>query len=210
MAKEPNGKTDLLLVVDRAGSMAKIKSDMEGGLAQFFADQREQPGEVRVTLVQFDTEYQELFTRVPIGSVVDPIIIPRSNTALHDAVGRSVVTLGERLADLPPADQPNTVIVVIITDGWENASREWTAGRVKELVQAQTRDFGWTFVYLGANQDAVLIAEGLGIRPDAALTYTASAGGVAGSLAATLAAVTRTRAGEQFGYDDADRDAAGR
>ena len=98
---------------------------------------------------------------------------PRGSTALHDAMVRLIGEAGAELAALPEDQRPGTVLVAVLTDGHENASREATGAMVKALVERQQSQWGWQFTYLGANQDAVLTAHGLGIRAEDALTYAA-------------------------------------
>ena len=98
---------------------------------------------------------------------------PRGSTALHDAMVRLIGEAGAELAALPEDQRPGTVLVAVLTDGHENSSREATGAMVKELVERQQSQWGWQFTYLGANQDAVLTAHGLGIRAEDALTYAA-------------------------------------
>ena len=168
--------SDLTLIgvlVDRSGSMTTCRTDMEGGLNTFLAEQATQPGQLDVTLAQFDTEYELVWepTRVTDGNVALYTLVPRGNTALLDAMGRFVTEIGEALAAKPDSERPGKVIVCICTDGHENSSRDWAKGQVKELVQQQINDYGWEFVFLGANMDAVAEAGGLGIPRHSTLTF---------------------------------------
>jgi hypothetical protein len=124
-------------------------------------------------------------------------------TALYDAVGSKVTEFGKTLAAMPEDERPGTVIVAIVTDGFENSSREYTAKNVKEIIKHQADVYGWTFTYLGANQDAVFVAEGLGISAGAALTYnTANLHDMTQTFSGF---VTNTRSGLVNTYTDADR-----
>jgi hypothetical protein len=160
--------TDLTVVLDRSGSMSQIQSDAEGGLNAFVAEQKKVPGECRFTLVQFDHEYEFVHKAVPIASVPHLELKPRGNTALLDAVGRAITETGERLAATPEADRPGLVVFVILTDGIENASCEFSRAKVKEMIEHQQTAYKWQFTYLGANQDAFGEAAGLGVRGAAA------------------------------------------
>ncbi|WP_230117168.1 VWA domain-containing protein [Arthrobacter sp. Bi83] len=105
---------------------------------------------------------------------VPPLVLqPRGSTALHDAMVRLIGEAGAELAAMPAHERPGTVLVAVLTDGHENASREANGAMVKGLVERQQMQWGWQFTYLGANQDAVLTAQGLGIRAEDALTYAA-------------------------------------
>lgn len=197
--------TALLLIVDRSGSMADIAEDMEGGIRTLLDEQAAQPGRLTVDFVRFDDKYEH------VAKLADPAkvkvkISPRGSTALLDAVGRAVTEFGETLAAMPEEERPGTVLVAIVTDGLENASKEWTGAAVKALVEQQTADYSWTFTYLGANQDAISVAHHIGINPSAALTYgTADVAAMATSLSGY---VTTTRStGVAAAYSVEDRDA---
>ena len=172
-------KTLIAALLDRSGSIASIREDISGAYDSFVADQRKVPGECLFTLAQFDTHYDEVYTDVPVAEVPPLNLVPRGMTALFDATGKLITSVGERLAALPEEERPGTVIVVIMTDGLENASREWTADSVKSLIEQQKEQYGWEFVYLGADQDAIKVASGMGIRGDSAMTYTRGQAGEA-------------------------------
>ena len=155
--------TDITLVVDRSGSMDAIQSDAEGGVNAFIEKQVNEPGEALLTLVQFDTEYEFLQKGVPIDKVPQYQLRPRGATALLDAVGRAINETGERLAKMPEQNRPGLVIFVIMTDGLENSSREFTKSQVKEMIEEQQNKYNWHFTFLGADQDAFAEARGLGI-----------------------------------------------
>ncbi|QSR25109.1 VWA domain-containing protein [Nocardioides aromaticivorans] len=163
--------THLYFLLDRSGSMQSIKTDTEGGFAAFVAEQQAQPGECRVTLAQFDNEYDVVFAGVPVADVPPLDLQPRGSTALLDAMGRLVTTAGAELAALPEDERPGTVIVAIMTDGHENASQEWTHPAIRALVEQQTNDYAWQFLYMGADQDAIEVGTRLGVRPEASVTY---------------------------------------
>jgi hypothetical protein len=197
--------TDITVVLDRSGSMASLRKDMEGGFDQFVKEQGEQPGKCLLTLTQFDDKYEVVYTGKPISEVPPLTLIPRGRTALLDAIGRTITTTGERLAALGEDDRPGNVIFMIITDGLENASREWNRDRVLEAVTRQTNEFNWTFTYLGANQDAIAVGGGIGVAAASTMDYDASAKGAQSMYAAASAAVTRTRGGGQFDYTEDER-----
>ena len=163
--------THIYLLLDRSGSMQSIKADTEGGFAAFVEEQKRTPGACRVTLAQFDNHYEVVYADRPIADVPPLDLQPRNMTALHDAMGRLITDAGARLAALPEDQRPGTVIVAIMTDGLENASKEWTGAAIKALVEQQTGTWGWTFLYMGADQDAIEVGESLGIARDHAVTY---------------------------------------
>jgi Mg-chelatase subunit ChlD len=151
---------DRVFILDRSGSMESCRDDTIGGFNSFLRDQQTLGG--TLSLIQFDHEYQVTYASKPIGDV-EPLTSetfqPRGSTALLDAIGR---TIKEATAATPS--------VVILTDGQENASREYTKAHIKDLIEQKTKD-GWTFAYLGANQDAFAEADSLGIAPGCTMNY---------------------------------------
>lgn len=183
----------LYFLLDRSGSMQTIKADTEGGFDAFIAEQRQtQAGECRVTLAQFDNEYTEVYADAPLADVRPLDLAPRGATALLDAIGRLVTTAGQRLALLPEDQRPGTVIVAIMTDGHENSSREWSHPAIKALVEQQSQDYGWQFLYMGADQDAIEVGASIGVAADHAVTY--GRGQAAAAMRATSSKVAGMRA----------------
>jgi uncharacterized protein YegL len=156
--------TDITLVVDRSGSMEQIRDDAEGGVNTFIADQAKEPGEALLTLVQFDTEFEFLHKGVPISQVPKYKLVPRGGTALLDAVGRAINETGERLSKMAEQDRPGLVIFVVMTDGEENSSKEFSKAQIKDMIERQQETYKWHFNFLGANQDAFAEAGGMGIQ----------------------------------------------
>lgn len=167
---DPN-LTHLYFLLDRSGSMQSIKSDTEGGFAAFVEEQRRTDGECRVTLAQFDNHYDVVYADRPIADVPPLELVPRGSTALLDAMGRLVTDAGAGLAALPEERRPGTVIVAIMTDGLENASQEWTHPAIKALVEQQTNQYGWQFMYMGADQDAIEVGRNIGVAAANSITY---------------------------------------
>lgn len=202
--------THIVVVADRSGSMQSIKDDMNGGIREFLREQASQPGELTVSVVAFDTKIEEPFVFMPAQDVIDgdDIIQPRGGTALHDAIGRSITSTGEVLAKMDEDNRPEHVIVLIITDGQENASREWTGDGVKKAVTEQTEKYGWEFVFLGANLDAVEVGGGYGIPKGSTITFAANAGGTDSVLRGMSGYVSKTRSGKAAEFSDEDRAAA--
>lgn len=184
--------TDITLVVDRSGSMEAIRQDAMGGVNRFILDQAEKPGDAVLTLVQFDTEYEFVHRAVPIKSVPPYVLTPRGGTALLDAVGRAINETGERLANMPEANRPGLVVFVVMTDGEENSSKEFSKTQIKEKISHQQDKYGWQFVFLGANQDAFAEAGAMGMQAQAAANFTP--GKVLHAMAAASASVGRMRA----------------
>ena len=157
-------KTHITMVLDRSGSMGKIASDAEPAVNKFVEDQKKVVGKCTFTLVQFDNKYEIPYNGVDIQEVKEIKLRPRSMTALLDAVGRAINETGEFLDKMKEEDRPDKVIVVIMTDGLENASCEFKKGQVNGMVKHQQEVYNWEFVYLGANQDAFKEAQDLGIN----------------------------------------------
>ena len=145
--------TDITLVVDRSGSMEQVREDAEGGVNSFIEQQVKEPGEALLTLVQFDTEYEFVHKGVPITEVPRYQLVPRGMTALLDAVGRAINETGERLAKMDDRDRPGLVVFVVMTDGLENSSKEFSKSDVKAMIERQQDKYNWHFTFLGANQD---------------------------------------------------------
>jgi len=180
---DPN-YTAMLLVIDRSGSMTAIRDDMVGGLTTMLADQAAEPGLLTVDIVTFDNEIEYSRTMADPAAVAIELD-PRGGTALFDAIGFATSRFGAILAALPEHARPDTVQVVVVTDGEENSSCEYTADAVRRIVTRQTKSYGWDFVFLGANQDAVLTGAALGFAADSSLSYSVDAehvGGMTGFL----------------------------
>ncbi len=163
--------TDITLMIDRSGSMESIREDAQGGVNAFVREQAQQPGDALLTLVQFDTEYEFIHKGKRIGKVPTFQLVPRGATALLDAVGRAINETGERLAKMPEADRPGLVVFVIVTDGEENSSHEFTKTQIKDKITHQQTAYNWQFTFLGANQDAFAEAGGMGIDAAGAANY---------------------------------------
>jgi hypothetical protein len=163
--------TEIVVVLDRSYSMMSCRSAMEEGLNAFVNKQKQESGETRFTLVKFDDFYEIELAGVDIKSVGHCALEPRGNTALLDAVGKTIVDTGARLAVLKEEGRPGLVVIVIVTDGEENSSKEFKLEDVKALTKQQTETYNWQFTYLGANQDAFGVAQGMGLAAAGAANY---------------------------------------
>lgn len=169
--------TDINIVLDRSGSMESIKSDTIGGFNSFLNEQKKVAGEATITLVQFDDIYEEVYKAIPLESAPllnNDTFIPRNTTALLDAIGKTIVQTGKRLAAMNEDVRPEKVIFVILTDGLENASREYRIEQINQMISHQRDAYKWEFIFLGANQDAISTASQMGISQANALTYAAN------------------------------------
>ncbi|WP_405167613.1 VWA domain-containing protein [Nocardia sp. NBC_01499] len=202
--------TLIAVLLDRSGSMQSIKSDTEGGFAAFIDEQRTVPKTIEVTLARFDTEYECVYANRPLAQVPPLDLQPRGMTALYDAVGRLVTDVGAELAKRSEQDRPGTVIVVVLTDGHENSSKEWSHTAVKSLITQQQDVYDWNFLFLGANMDAVAIGAQMGFDPGNSITYAAAPQGVSGVFRAASASSARLqtapREAKRGGFTDAERE----
>jgi uncharacterized protein YegL len=171
--------TEIVVLLDRSGSMQHGKTDHEGGLLSFVEDQQQLPGDVRFTLIQFDNvdPCESLYAGVPIGEVGQITLIPRGGTPLLDAIGLGVAHVVERLQ----GSQPDQVVVMIITDGEENSSREYTRDQIKQMITEYETSHRWKFLYLGADVDAFAEAGGLAIASGTALKMAKTSSGIRGA-----------------------------
>lgn len=168
------GWTELVFILDRSGSMQGLESDTIGGFNAMLEKQKKQPGEAFVSTVLFDDETQVLHDRLRLNKVkpiTEKDYYVRGCTALLDAVGGAIHHIGNIHKYARPEDVPAHTLFVITTDGMENASRRYAARQVKEMIRRQKEKYGWEFLFLGANIDAVETAGRLGICPDRAVNY---------------------------------------
>ena len=186
--------------------MESIRSDMEGGIKELVQDQVTQPGACYVTLAQFDTEYELLYHAMPAREVTGYQLIPRGRTALLDAIGRTIGEVRGWIDQALVDRRPDQVVFAVVTDGMENASREWSRQKVMDAVKEQT-EAGWHFSFLGANQDAIQEGRSVGVRGASAMTFDASAPGVAAAMSSLGASVRRLRSGADSAlkYTDKER-----
>ncbi|MBQ9210120.1 MAG: VWA domain-containing protein [Clostridia bacterium] len=166
--------TELVMILDRSGSMAGLESDTIGGYNSMLRKQRAAEGEVLVSTVLFDNVSELLYDRVPLADLplmTEKEYYVRGCTALLDAVGAAIQHIGNVHKYAREEDRPEKTIFVITTDGMENASRSYTYAQVKKLVERQKEQYGWEFLFLGANIDAIETAGRFGITPDRAANY---------------------------------------
>lgn len=203
--------TDITVVLDRSGSMSSVADDTIGGFNRFLADQKAVPGFATITLVQFDDQYDVVIDAKPIAdaaALTRETFVPRGSTALLDAIGKTIVRTGQRLAAMSEGDRPANVLFVIITDGFENASREYSRDKVFAQISEQRSKYNWQFMFLGANQDAIAEATKLGMSAGSSLTYANNAAGNVAAYQSVTRAVTQCRvSGDALAFNASDRDA---
>lgn len=171
--------TELVFILDKSGSMAGLERDTIGGFNSMLEKQKQVEGECRITTVLFDNRYQLLHDRIDIRAV-SPMTEREyqvgGSTALLDAVGRTIQKLVSVQKNTAEEYRAGNVMFVIITDGEENSSREYSAEKIKAMIEEEKR-YGWEFVFLGANIDAVETAGRFGIDPDRAVDYVPDSAG---------------------------------
>ncbi|HAE43869.1 MAG TPA: hypothetical protein DCG34_13300 [Clostridiales bacterium] len=196
--------TEIVFILDRSGSMSGLESDTIGGYNAMLKRQQEEDGEAIVTTVLFDDEYQLLHDRFNIKwikPITEKEYYVGGSTALLDAMGKSIqkiINVQKNTSDDQKADK---VLFVITTDGMENASREYSYGRIKKMVEHQKEKYGWEFIFLGANIDAVLTAERFGIEHDRSANYHADGEGTRLNFEAVSNVVSDLRASKSISKD---------
>ena len=189
--------TELVMILDRSGSMGGLESDTIGGYNSMLKKQREAEGEVLVSTVLFDDRSEVLYDRVPLEKMpqmTEKEYYVRGCTALLDAVGGAVRHIGNVHKYAREEDRPEKTIFVITTDGLENASREYSCERVKKMIERQKEKYGWEFLFLGANIDAVETAGQIGISADRAANFHSDRRGTALNYEVLADAVCEMRA----------------
>jgi len=204
--KTKSARRELIIITDRSGSMSRIASDMEGALKKLLEDQEKE--NLFVTYVRFDDVYEEVFFEKPAKDVKKIPIQPRNMTALLDAIGKTLNTVERRSSEKEKKDRADKVLFVIVTDGLENASREFSRAQVFEMIEKAKRDNKWDFMFIGANQDSIAEGASLGIARGSSLNYAASAKGVRGMSHAVSSYTSAYFAGDAAEFSDEDRAAA--
>lgn len=196
-----NDLTELVLILDRSGSMSGLETDTIGGFNSMLDKQRSATGNALVTTVLFDHDYEVLHNRLPLQSVApitDKEYFVRGNTALLDAVGKTILNISALHKNMAQAEVPSKVLFVITTDGFENASREFTYRQIKIMIEEHKSRYDWEFIFLGANIDAAKEAGRFGISEDHSVQYHNDAKGVALNFEVVSEAVTTIRAGKKL------------
>ena len=196
--------TELVFILDRSGSMQGLEGDTIGGFNAMIEKQKKEPGEAFVSTVLFDDQTEVLHDRVKVSDV-QPITgkeyYVRGCTALLDAVGGAIHHIGNIHKYARPEDVPEHTLFVITTDGMENASRCYSARRVKEMIQRQKEKYGWEFLFLGANIDAAREAARFGIGADRSVNYKCDEEGTALNYEVISAAVCSVRSAQPLSAD---------
>ena len=198
---EKNNITELVFILDRSGSMAGLESDTIGGFNAMIEKQKKEDGEAWVSTILFDHVSEVLHDRLKLADVpkmTERDYTVRGCTALLDAIGSAIRHIGNIHRYARPEDVPAHTLFVITTDGMENASKEFSSDEVKALIQKQKERYGWEFLFLGANIDAVETAKHFGISEDRAVTYHSDSAGTALNYAVVAEAVSDVRANRKL------------
>jgi Mg-chelatase subunit ChlD len=206
--------THITVILDRSGSMESIREDVIGGFNAFLREQQATEGRATLSLVQFDTQnaYEVLhnFKLVQEVAPLTPATYrPRAGTPLLDAMGRGIKELERQIIGMRSEDRPEQVLVVIITDGMENASQEFTHARVRQMILEKQELVGWQFVYLSADIGAVAEAvEQWGVRANRAMAFDKTAQGSQDAFASVSSNVRSMRRKERLDMEFSEEDRA--
>ena len=190
--------TELVFILDRSGSMSGLERDTIGGFNSMLEKQKKESGEAFVTTVLFDDKYKLLHDRNDIkrvNAITEKEYYVRGSTALLDAIGITINNIGIALSDTNKEERPGKVLFVIITDGMENSSREFSYEKIKEMVEHQKSKYAWDFIFLGANIDAIMTAGSFGISADRAANFVSDSSGTQLNYRVVSEAVSSIRKG---------------
>lgn len=190
--------TEIAVVIDESGSMDGLTDETISSFNKFLADQQALPGDATMTITLFNTNHRQLCVGKPLKEV-KPLgkgeYKANGYTALLDAIGITIDTVGKKLAEMSEAERPNKVVVVIITDGEENSSKEYKPAQIKAKVEEQQSKYAWVFLFLGANIDAFKVGSAMGVPQAQVAQYAANAQGLRGAYGQTSHAVASVRSG---------------
>ena len=199
--KKKNNIVDVVFILDRSGSMGGLESDTIGGFNSMLEKQRKIDCKAFITTVLFDDQYELLHDRVNIAKVnniTEKEYFVRGSTALLDAIGKTIAKEKAIQDTLGKNEKADKVLFVIITDGLENASREYNSSTVKKLIETQKEKYGWEFLFLGANIDAIETANTIGINAERAVNYKSDSIGTKKNYDTLNKAVEEVRSGKEL------------
>ena len=191
------GLTELVFILDRSGSMSGLEADTIGGFNSLIEKQKKEEGEAYISTILFNDIAEVLYDRVPLKKIEpmnDRQYYVRGCTALLDAVGGAIHHIGNIHKYAREEDRPEKTLFIITTDGMENASRRYTYEKVRQMIEHEKEKYGWEFLFLGANMDAVAAAGRFGIRANRAVTYECDGAGTQLNYNVISETVSRVRA----------------
>lgn len=174
-------KADISIILDRSGSMFSAVNETIEGFNSFLNSNKKNSNESRISLIQFDHEYQQNYEAIPIEDAKylnNDNYTPRGSTALLDAIGKTIKNTSRRIKKLDDKDKPGKVFIVIITDGYENSSSQYSYKEINKMIRKKEDKKKWEFVYLGAGQDAIMEGEKFGVRKERAMMFKKSEVGI--------------------------------
>ena len=186
----------IICILDRSGSMSKLAEDTIGGYNSFLEQQKKEPGKAEVTTIIFDDKYEKIVDAVDLKKVPELTsaeYYARGNTALLDAVGRTIMEVAGKMEKERICPAKRRVLVLIMTDGKENASEEYDKGTVKSLIESTTNEYKWNYIFMGANIDSVSEAASIGIKSHHAADYAHNRAGIRESFSKMGAAAREMR-----------------
>lgn len=205
--------THISVILDRTGSMASIRDDIIGGFNTFLNEQKDQPGEATLTLVQFDSkdpfEVIHHFEQIKdIPELTHKTYRPRASTPLLDAIGRGINDLEKSLAELREEDRPSRVMMVVITDGRENSSREFRKDQIEKMIKERIDKDDWQFVFLSSDLAAIGDARSVGVRGESTLLFRKNGKGTSKAWASLSSRTSdyRSARNKRVDFDQKDRE----
>ena len=191
--------THMSVLLDRTGSMESIRDDTIGGFNAFLEEQQKQPGQATLTLVQFDTQdpYEIVHRMKPIKDVpglTRATFVPRAATPLLDAFGRGINDLEKSILEMPQDERPSRVILVVISDGQENSSREFRKEQIVKMIREKQEQYDWQFVFLSADLDAIGDATTYGVQAGSAMAFDKNSQGTSAAWKSVSAHIADYRA----------------
>jgi hypothetical protein len=208
-----NNYTHIAVILDRTGSMEAIRDDTIGGFNTFLNAQKAEPGLATLTLVQFDSQdpYEIVHRFKPLAEVPElshKTFVPRASTPLLDAIGRGINDLEKSLADLAEDEKPSRVVMVLVTDGQENASREFRKDMIEKMIREKQEKSDWQFVFLSADLAAIGDALQTGMRAAAVMAYDRDRRGITAAWKSVSTRVAGYRSGHQEDVSFTEEDRA--
>jgi len=203
--------THISIILDRTGSMESIRDDTIGGFNVFLNENKQQPGSVTLTLVQFDTQdpYEVIHQFTPINEVPEltrETYVPRAGTPLLDAIGRGINDLDQKLALLDDEEKPSGVVFVVITDGQENSSKEFRKDQIVKMINEKQEKDDWQFVFLSADLESINDALAYGFTGESVMSYDKSAGGSRDAWTSLSHSTRNYRRDKKMGFKFSDED----